>query len=62
MTDKPEENATQENTGTPEVVNDHLTQNKFEILGEDCNYYDYSFKIIVIGNSGNIIKINNIFK
>ncbi len=34
------------------------TQKDYELLGEDFPTYDYSFKIIVIGNSGkkNILK------
>ena len=34
------------------------TQKGYELLGEDYPTYDYSFKIIVIGNSGkkNILK------
>ena len=28
-------------------------QKDYEILGEDCPKYDISFKVIVIGNSGN---------
>jgi hypothetical protein len=34
------------------------TQKEYEPLGEDFPTYDYSFKIIVIGNSGkkNILK------
>lgn len=30
-----------------------ITQNEYEILGEECQNYDLSFKIIIIGNSGN---------
>ena len=37
--------------------NEQTTQNDFEILGEDCQNYDLSFKIIIIGNSGNFIYI-----
>ena len=32
-------------------------QNDYEILGEDCQNYDLSFKIIIIGNSINFIYI-----
>ena len=61
MTDKKEE-SNLENKGAPEAIHEHLTQNKYEILGEDCSFYDYSFKIIVIGNSGNFSnKINKHF-
>ena len=39
------------------------TQKGYELLGEDYPTYDYSFKIIVIGNSGKknkyILIINN---
>ena len=30
------------------------TEKDYELLGEDYPTYDYSFKIIVIGNSGKI--------
>ena len=33
------------------------TKQDYELLGEEYHTYDYSFKIIVIGNSGK--KINN---
>ena len=29
--------------------------NNFEILKEDISNYDFSFKIIIVGNPGNII-------
>ena len=32
-------------------------QNNYEILYEDCSNYDFSFKVIIIGNSGNLINI-----
>ena len=61
MTDKTEENSS-EDKGVSEAIHEHLTQNKYEILGEECSFYDYSFKIIVIGNSGKIYnKINKHF-
>ena len=28
------------------------SENDYEILGEEYSSYDYSFKLIVIGNSG----------
>ena len=36
----------------------------YEILNEDCPNFDFSFKVIIIGNSGNFIFIlyNNIKK
>ena len=37
--------------------NEQTTQNDYEILGGDCQNYDLSFKIIIIGNSGNFIYI-----
>ena len=36
---------------------EQTTKNDYEILGEDCQNYDLSFKIIIIGNSGNFIYI-----
>ena len=32
-------------------------QKDYEILSEDCPNYDFSFKVIIIGNSGNFIFI-----
>ena len=31
------------------------TNKNFEILKEDISNYDFSFKIIIVGNPGNII-------
>lgn len=37
---------------------DQIPQNNYEILKEDYSDYDLSFKVVIIGNSGNY----NIFK
>ena len=36
-----------------------ITNNDYEILLEDFTYFDLSFKLIVIGNSGKIFLYNN---
>ena len=33
------------------------SQNNYVILNEDCSNYDFSFKVVIIGNSGNLINI-----
>ena len=37
------------------VPSDDNTKKDYEILNEDCSNYDLSFKVIIIGNSGNFI-------
>ena len=36
---------------------DENKKKEYEILSEDCPNYDLSFKVVIIGNSGNFIII-----
>ena len=50
---------------TPQEENAHNIQNtnkEYEILGEDYQNYDLTFKVIVIGNTGKYYYIFNIDK
>jgi len=38
-------------------TNDDEKTNEYEILNDENHQYDFTFKIIVIGNSGNVLKI-----
>ena len=40
-----------------EIIDNELDNMKYEIINEDSQEYDLSFKIIVIGDSGNLIII-----
>lgn len=35
-------------------ISEQNMQKDYEILSEDCPNYDFSFKVIIIGNSGNL--------
>ena len=41
------------NNSQNSIINNQ--QNNYEILGENAPNYDFSYKIIIVGNPGNLI-------
>jgi len=39
----------------PQNNTEDNSQNNYEILGENVPNYDFSYKIIIVGNPGNLI-------